>query len=109
MSTLAEVQANLHFLNTGLHQIPGLIVMTLDGKAGECGDFAHVLVLFNATKNSVQFQDAALKGSKLQLHPVQARSVDSIVRESSFNPATGTATVPGLTTAVFVSNEDRRR
>jgi pullulanase len=108
LSTLAQVQASLHFLNTGKAQIPGVIALTLDGKAGECGQFSHILVVFNATTGSVQLQDNLLKGLKLQLHPVQLRSADAIVKQSSFNGATGTAVVPGLTTAVFVSNEDRR-
>src|SRR6266404_4398 len=35
MHTLAEVQANLHFLNAGPSQTPGLIVMKLDANGGE--------------------------------------------------------------------------
>ena len=36
------------------------------------------------------------------LHPVQANGVDPVVKTATFNPATGTFTVPGRTTAVFV-------
>jgi pullulanase len=103
MSTLAQVQANLHFLNTGPKQTPGLIVMTLDGKAGECGQYSQILVLFNAATTSVNFHDPTLQGLPLQLHPVQARSADPTVRQSTFDSATGTAIIPALTTAVFVS------
>jgi hypothetical protein len=37
MGTFAEVQNNLHFLNTGASQIPGLIVMKLDENGGRYG------------------------------------------------------------------------
>ena len=107
MSTLAEVQANLHFLNTGPKQTPGLIAMTLNGKAGKCGQYSQILVLFNAATDTINFQDNSLKGLRLQLHPAQVRSADAIVRQSSFNSVTGTAVVPGLTTAVFVSDDGR--
>ena len=36
------------------------------------------------------------------LHPVQQNSADAIVRTSTFNAQQGEATVPALTTAVFV-------
>ena len=101
LPTLAAVQANLHFLNTGPQQTPGLIAMTLDGPR------EHVLVLFNATTASLTFQDNALKGLKLELHPIQARSADAVARRSSFNGTAGSASVPGLTTAVFVSGRHR--
>jgi len=104
LSTLAEVQAALHFLNTGPQQTAGLIVMTLDGKAG---DNEHILVLFNATTGTINFQDNSLKGLSLRLHPIQAGSADAATRQSSFNGTTGTATVPALTTAVFVSRRGR--
>jgi pullulanase len=108
LSTLAEVQADLHFLNTGPTQIPGVIVMTLAGNtARDCGQYTNLVVLFNATTQSVTFQDNSLKGMRFQLHPVQARSADTTVRQSSFNGTTGTAVVPALTTAVFVWNNGR--
>jgi len=104
LSTLAQVQTSLHFLNTGPSQIPGVIVMTLNGKAGECGQYNQILVVFNATTAAVNFQYNSLKGMDLRLHPTQANSADSVTRQSSFNRVTGTASVPALTTAVFVSD-----
>jgi len=102
MSTLAEVQANLHFLNTGPQQTPGVIVMTLDANVGDYREYQHILVVFNATNGAVQFQDNTLKGRRLQLHPLQAGSTDAATRQSSFNGETGTVSVAALTTAVFV-------
>jgi pullulanase len=105
MHTLAEVQANLHFLNAGPSQTPGLIAMKLDANGGDYGRFQHIVVVFNATNAQVSFQNSALTGLKLHLHPVQLHSSDSIVGQSSFNATTGTAVVPALTTAVFVSEQ----
>ncbi len=41
----------------------------------------------------------------LVLHPVQVSSADEIVQTSSFDPDSGTFTVPPMTTAVFVLPE----
>ena len=103
MATLAEIQKNLTFLNTGPNQVPGLIVMKLDANGGNYGPYRHVVVLFNATNAQVSFTDSILQGLNLQLHPVQRSSADPITRQSSFNSKQGTAIVPALTTAVFVS------
>jgi len=106
MATLSEIQNNLHFLNTGPLQLPGLIVMKLDANGGSYGPFRHIVVVFNARNGVVRFQNDALKGLALSLHPAQAGSSDSMVRQSSFDPNTGTLTVPYLTTAVFVSDRE---
>lgn len=102
MQTFDEVQQNLSFLNTGQTQIPGLIVMKLDANNRNYGRYKHVVVLFNATNAPVNFTDARLQGLQLRLHPVQQSSSDAATRQSSFDTKTGTATVPALTTAVFV-------
>jgi pullulanase len=103
MPTFAEVQQNLTFLNTGPNQTPGLIVMKLDANGGNYGIYKHIVVFFNATNASVTFTDSRLKGLALQLHPEQKNSSDAATRQSTFNSKTGTATVPALTTAVFVA------
>jgi pullulanase len=105
MHTLAEVQANLHFLNAGPSQTPGLIVLKLDASGGDYGRYQHIVVVFNATNAQVSFQNSALAGLQLHLHPVQHHSSDPIVRQSSFNAETATFIVPGLTTAVFVAEQ----
>lgn len=102
MWSLAEVQQNLTFLNTGENQTPGLIVMKLDDDTGNVRGFRHILVVFNATNGWVSFTDQTLQGLRLHLHPVQVQSSDPIVRQSSFNGRQGTVSVPALTTAVFV-------
>jgi pullulanase len=105
MRTFSEVQANLSFLNTGPSQIPGLIVVKLDGNGANYSPYHHIVVFYNATNAQVAFTSSTLQGMQLQLHPVQRQSNDPTVRQSTFNPQSGTATVPALTTAVFVSGK----
>jgi pullulanase len=115
MGSLQEVQENLHFLNTGPSQTPGLIVMKLDAPARGNSDtfggrdhdrYDHIVVVFNATNAVVNFQDDALKNLGLHLHQLQSESTDADARASSFDNKTGTATVRAITTAVFVSGCD---
>lgn len=103
METLAEIQNNLFFFNTGPQQVPGLIVMTLNANGADYGLYRHIAVIFNATPTTIQFQGDALKDVGLHLHFVQANGHDPVVRLSTLDGRTGVAMVPGLTTAVFVS------
>jgi pullulanase len=113
MDSLEEVQNNLHFLNTGPSQTPGIIVMTLDeGREGHHSNYqgwggeyySHIVVVFNATASTATFQNDQLKGLNLRLHPLQQQSSDPDTRASAFDGRSGTATVRALTTAVFVSS-----
>ena len=105
MATLGEIQQNLKFLNTGPNQVPGLIVMKLDANGGNYGPYKHILVVFNGTNGQVNFSDPSLQGLALSLHPFQRSAADPIVRQSTFNSKQGMATVPALTTAVFVGEK----
>ena len=106
MTTEAEVQANLSFLNTGRNQIPGLIVMRLDDHGHNYGGAHHLVVFFNASNAEVVFTNATLAHMHFHLHPVQERSQDLGVRQSVLINQTGAATIPALTTAVFVSDQE---
>ena len=103
MQTLQEVQQNLSFWNTGPAQIPGLIVMKLDGNGADYGIYRKIVVAFNAGLEWVNFLPDELKGIPWKLHPVQAGSSDPIVRQAESE--TGILSIPALTTAVFVSQE----
>ena len=94
MGSLAEVQNNLVFLNTGQNQKPGVIVMKLDANGGNYGYYKHILVVFNATNAQEVFTDARLKGLSLKLSPVQKNSSDPVAKESTFDSQEGAATVP---------------
>jgi hypothetical protein len=107
LQTAEEVQARLRFLNTGPDQVPGVIIMDLSDTTGENLDpnYDRVVVVFNANDEELVYAAAELAGRTLELHPVLAASADPIVAGSSWDAATGTFTVPGRTTAVFVQAE----
>lgn len=104
LRTAAAIQERLSFLNTGPNQVPGLIVMRLsDPRKPHFGNpYPEILVVFNATPQTLSFSNDLLKNSKLRLHPVQQGSADATTRSASFDNAAGTISVPGRTTAVFV-------
>lgn len=92
MRTLAEVQSNLLFLNTGPNQAPRVISMLLSGNG-------RIAVVFNANTSTVTLESDSF--ANLQLHPIQAASSDPVVRQALARETT--LTVPGLTTAVFTA------
>ena len=102
MATEDEVQANLTFLDAGVAQVPGMIVMELRANGGNYGAYGQIVVVFNGTLAEQRFTAASLVGAGLRLHPVQRGSADAVVRGASFDGTTGTMAVPALTTAVFV-------
>jgi pullulanase-type alpha-1,6-glucosidase len=104
LQTAGEVKARVGFHNTGPGQIPGLIVMSIvDDEGGIDRCIEQIDVLFNARNEDITFEQSALAGATFQLHPVQTTSVDPVVGLSSFDSDTGTFTVPGRITAVFVA------
>ena len=106
MKTFAKVQQNLTFLNSGQNQTPGVIAMRLKANGGNYGPSRQILVIFNGTTSITSISDPSLQGMHFQLHPVQRGSTDAATRQSSFKPSSGTATVPALTVAVFVSEQN---
>lgn len=108
LRTGADVMERLTFSNTGAEQIPGVIVMNISDTVGGGNlDPANdlLVVIFNATTEEITFTNEDLSGLGLQLHDLQANSVDEVVRGASFDAETGTFTVPARTTAVFVLPE----
>lgn len=103
MATFDEVQRNLHFLNTGTSQIPGVIVMELDANGGNYGPWQHAVVVFNGTNTQQSLAEASLANMQLELDPLQQNSADAVVQKASFARSSGTLNVPPLTTAVFVA------
>ena len=103
LRTAADIQARLGFQNTGPDQLPGLIAMTLSDLVEPDLDRGHelIVVLINANDEPQSIRIDNLAGKGLVLHLVQFGSVDAVVRQSTFDSATGAFTVPGRTTAVF--------
>jgi pullulanase len=97
------IRARLQLLNTGAGQTPGLLGMALSDDDGAYDRLRRkIVVLWNATPQSLVFSVADLAGHPLALHPIQAHSSDPVVRTATFAGATGTFTIPARTAAVFV-------
>jgi len=92
----------LSFLNNGPEQLPGLIVMRLQDLDNIDPKFSEIVVLVNADHKAVTFSDTVLAGKEFVLHPVQQNSNDRVLRSAAYTAASGTFTVPAITTAVFV-------
>ncbi|ALK98301.1 pullulanase PulA [Massilia sp. WF1] len=107
LRTAQDVIDRLKFHNVGPSQVPGAIVMEIDGNdpgkyAG--AQYKGVVVVFNVDKVAKTFAVPALKGRKLQLHRIQRNGSDEVVKASAFDSASGGFSIPARTTAVFVQN-----
>ncbi|MDJ0341230.1 pullulanase-type alpha-1,6-glucosidase [Streptomyces sp. H10-C2] len=92
LTSAAQVQDRLSFPLSGKDETPGVITMRL-------GD---LVVVFNAATSSSSQKVTALSGTAYVLHPVQAAGSDPVVKQSAYDAATGTFTVPARTVAVYV-------
>jgi pullulanase-type alpha-1,6-glucosidase len=101
LTTAAEVQRRVAFPLSGTAATPGVITMTLDA-GGLDRRWKSLVVVFNATPGAVVQRVPALVGKRVALHPVLAGSADPVVRQASFDAATGGLSVPARTVAVFV-------
>jgi len=102
LQTEDQVMRMLSFLNNGPEQLPGLIVMRLQDLDNIDPKFSEIVVLVNADHKAVTFSDTVLAGKEFVLHPVQQNSNDRVLRSAAYTAASGTFTVPAITTAVFV-------
>jgi pullulanase-type alpha-1,6-glucosidase len=96
-----EIVKRVKFHNTGKEQQIGLIVMSIDDsdKAHQLdNDISGVVVIFNTstTAKTVDFKEA----EKYQLHPIQFKGIDTIVKQSTNNK--NSFSVPALTTSIFI-------
>ncbi len=107
LRTADDVHKVVSFLNTGPNQIPGLIVMRLTDSGNLDPHYRQIVVLFNAAPQTVRFSADELKVLKFELHPVQAASTDEVMQQTDFDTSTGTFSVPGRTTAVFVLPDEK--
>jgi pullulanase/glycogen debranching enzyme len=96
----AEVQRSVSFPLSGPGETPGVITMTLTGDPR----WKSITVVFNATAGAAAQTVPSLRDATVALHPVQATSADPVVRQSGFDKASGTLTVPARTVAVFVQS-----
>ncbi len=106
LETAQDVQDRVSFENTGPAQIRGLIAMNLADVGVGIDDidpnYSWIVVLFNANDEPQTISSATWVDQAFVLHPIQAASVDDVVKTTTFDSATGEFVIPGRTTAVFV-------
>ena len=101
------IRERVSFPVCGPQAQPGVIVMVIDDGAGEADvdpALDGVVVVLNATPHEINQRVDALVGRFLVLSDVQAHGSDPVVRETRFDTATGTVTVPARTVAVLVEH-----
>jgi pullulanase/glycogen debranching enzyme len=98
-----DVGTRLHFHNTGPQQVPGVVVMRLEGAGYPGARYRSVVVVFNADKVPKSLDVPELAGRKLRLHPVQQSGSDRVVRQAAYD-RDGRFSVPPRTAAVFVEH-----
>ncbi|MFT7558851.1 MAG: pullulanase-type alpha-1,6-glucosidase [Flavobacteriales bacterium] len=107
LGTGDDVKERVSFWNTGSAQTAGVIAMSVSD--GTCAgtdmdsDLDGLMIIFNADDDAQTITIADFAGYNFNLHGVQLTSTDTTVGDSSFDATTGTFSVPGLTTAVFVN------
>jgi len=100
-----QVNAKVTFPASGTADAhPGVIAMRIDDTKGADADPAlrGLVVVFNASPDPVTQQVPGLAGASLALSPVQTGGSDPVVQGATWDAASGSATVPGRTVAVFV-------
>jgi len=105
LRTGQDVSERLRFHNVGPDQVPGLVVMSLDGanpRPYPGAGYARVVVLLNVDKTVKTFAIPELKGKKLALHSIQRRGSDEVVKAADYDRDSASFSVPARTVAVFV-------
>ena len=106
-----DVTDRLRFYNVGPQQLPGLIVMSIDGqhpRSYEGAKYKSVVVLFNVDKVAKTLAVAELKGRMLKTHKAHRQSdSEQWARTALYDSATGSFTIPPRTTVVFVENSGK--
>ncbi|MEO1575127.1 MAG: alpha-1,6-glucosidase domain-containing protein, partial [Pseudomonadota bacterium] len=102
----AQIRERVTYLNTGLGQVPGVIVQSIsDGEKCTGSDldtrYSRVVSVINPTTTDQTL--ALLTDATFALHPVQVASSDAVVRGANHSAAG--FFVPARTTAVFVEDE----
>ena len=108
LDSAAEIDRRLRFHNTGPDQLPGVIAFSLDDGRGTGRDLdprhEALMVVFNAGAEPISLPGAQ-PGHRL--HPVQRNSSDARIRQAKVE--NGQFQVPGLSVAVFVLPQEKRR
>ena len=110
LGSAALIEQKVSFPNGGPDATPGVIVMRIDDTVGRDVDrrVDGILTVLNASDDAVSIPVEGLAGERYALSSVQARGSDPVVRETRWDVATGTVTVPARTVAVLVDDQRGR-
>lgn len=83
---------------------PGVIALRIDDTVGPDSDpeLKGLVVIINATPAQVAQRVPGMEGQPAQLSGIQANGADPVVKAATWDAASGTASVPGYSVAVFV-------
>ncbi len=110
LGSTALIEQKVSFPNGGPDAAPGVVVMRIDDSVGRDVDrrLDGVLVVLNASDEPATVVVDGLAGARYALSSVQARGSDPVVRQTRWDVATGTVTVPARTVAVLVDDQRTR-
>jgi pullulanase/glycogen debranching enzyme len=102
----AEIRRRLRFFNTGSTQQATVVAAHLDGEGYPGANFAGISYFINVDKVGHTVTDPLAEGKALRLHPVflAPGAADKRATQASFDPATGSFTIPPRTAVVFVES-----
>ncbi|MDR1449292.1 MAG: pullulanase-type alpha-1,6-glucosidase [Propionibacteriaceae bacterium] len=94
------------FLAAGPDPTPGLLVMSVEDPADGSSDIDpaidELLIVFNASPDPITETLDGKAGLDFSLHQVQQDGSDPVVRQTVWDAAAGSVTIPGRTVAVLV-------
>jgi pullulanase len=104
MPTALDIKRRLRFFNTGSTQTPTVAAAHLDGEGYPGANFKGISYFINVDKVGHTVTDAQAAGKALRLHPVflQPNVADKRATQATFDPATGSFSIPPRTAVVFV-------
>jgi pullulanase len=104
LPSAAEIRRRLRFFNTGSTQNPTVIAAHLDGEAYPGAGFKGISYFINVDKVGHTVTDDQAAGKTMRLHPVflAPGAADKRASQASFDPTTGSFSIPPRTAVVFV-------
>jgi pullulanase len=106
LPSAAEIRRRLRFFNTGSTQTPTVVAAHLDGEGYPGAGFRGISYFINVDKLGHTVTDEQAAGKAMRLHPVFLRLnvADKRATQASFDPSTGSFSIPPRTAVVFVED-----
>ncbi len=104
LPTASDIRRRLRFFNTGSTQTPTVVAAHLDGEGYPGAAFKGISYFINVDKVGHTVTDEQAAGKTMRLHPVflAPGAADKRATQATFDPATGSFSIPPRTAVVFV-------